>query len=50
MAVVKLQHIGIICTSVTDVESDDGIGYGGGGDEPARAPEREGTGWGDYKW
>ena len=29
----------IICGSITDTSSDDGIGYGGGGSGPAHAPK-----------
>ena len=34
----------IICGSITDTSSDDGIGYGGGSGGPAHAPK------GDWDW
>ena len=51
MMVVKLQHQGIICTSdvIRGVNSDAGIGYGGGGRGSARVRGREEVDWDDYE-
>ena len=43
MKVIKIQHSGIICQSVTGTEGP--FGYGGGGSGPARA--RSFGGWDD---
>ena len=37
MVVVRLQHRGIICTSVTGLSSNASLGLGGGGDTDARS-------------
>ncbi|MBR1712349.1 MAG: hypothetical protein IJ722_02955 [Alloprevotella sp.] len=44
MRIVKLQHSQMLCTSgITDVNGGDtGIGYGGGGNGPARASSHGG--------
>lgn len=39
VAVCKLQSQGIICTSLNSIDGNAAIGYGGGSDEPARAPQ-----------
>ena len=45
---VKLQHLGIICTSVTEVNSGDtGISFDGGGSGPARARQHGSIDWDD---
>jgi hypothetical protein len=50
MNVVLLQHRTMLLSgSITDVNSGDtGIGYGGGGNGPARAPRRSGIDWDDW--
>ena len=50
MQVVTLQQQGIICISdVRGVNSDAGIGYGGGGRGSARVRGREDVDW-DDEW
>ena len=51
MRVVRIQQkCQILSGSVTSVESGDtGIGYGGGGNGPARAPRRSGIDWDDWE-
>ena len=50
LRVVRIQQkCQILSGSVTSVESGDtGIGYGGGGNGPARAPRRSGIDWDDW--
>ena len=47
MHVVRIQHSGIICTSVTDTDGNAGLNYRGGGSGPARA--RSLGGWDDWE-
>ena len=37
MRVVTLRHTGILMTSLTGINSDTGLGYGGGGNGSARS-------------
>ena len=37
MKVIKIQQVGIICTSMNDVGGNVGFGFGGGGSGPAKA-------------
>ena len=50
MMVVRLQQQSIICASpVSDVSSNADMGYGGGGNGPARARQHSDAGW-DDEW
>lgn len=50
LRVVRIQQkCQILSGSIRSVESGDtGIGYGGGGNGPARAPRRSGIDWDDW--
>lgn len=50
LMVVRVQQQGIICTSVDSIDSNVGLGYGGGGSGPAHAPRYGGFDLDDFEW